>query len=403
MTYQETLDWLFNQLPVYQKIGKSAYKADLSNIRGLVSYLENPQNKYKTIHVGGTNGKGSSSHMIASVLQEAGYKVGLYTSPHLIDFRERIKINGEMISEDEVVGFVKKHKSFFETSNMSFFEMTLGLAFKHFADNNVDVAVIEVGLGGRLDATNIITPEICLITNIGIDHTNFLGDTYESIAKEKAGIIKTEIPVIISETQEETKSVFIEKANEVKASIVFADKEQYINYETDLMGDYQRKNINGVLALFKNLDRIMVSENDIVEGLSNVVRNTGLLGRWQVIENNPKVVCDTAHNKEGLSLTMKQLKEENFEELHIVFGVVSDKKTDEILPLLPKNATYYFCEPNISRALSSSELKEQAMRFGLMGDDYASVSEAFKKAKENSQVNDFIYVGGSTFVVAEIL
>lgn len=403
MTYQETLDWLFNQLPVYQKIGKSAYKADLSNIKALVSYLNNPQDQYKTIHVGGTNGKGSSSHMIASVLQEAGYKVGLYTSPHLKDFRERIKINGEMIAEDEVINFVKHHKSFFKANSLSFFEMTLGLAFQHFKENSVDVAVIEVGLGGRLDATNIITPEICLITNIGIDHTNFLGNTYESIAKEKAGIIKSDIPVVISETQKETTSVFIERADEVKTTIVFADEGKYGDYETDLKGDYQKKNIKGVLALFQNLEEITISEENIVMGLMNVVQNTGLLGRWQILGNNPKIICDTAHNKEGLNLIMNQLNGENFEDLHVVFGVVSDKKLDEILPLLPEKATYYFCEPNISRALSSSELREQAAKFGLMGEDYVSVSEAFKKAKENAQANDFIYVGGSTFVVAEIL
>jgi len=403
MNYTETLEWLFNQLPVYQKVGKSAYKADLSNINKLVGYLGSPHEEFKSIHVGGTNGKGSSSHMLASVLQEAGYKVGLYTSPHLKDFRERIKINGELISEFDVVRFVKEHRSFFTENSLSFFEMTVGMAFDYFAKEKVDIAIIEVGLGGRLDATNIIVPEVSLITNIGVDHTAFLGNSLESIAMEKAGIIKSKVPIVISETQPEIKEVFVDKATEVNTGVFFADDEYVKSYKTDLLGNYQVKNVKGVVVVLRQLKNVKVSEEHVVSGLLNVVRNTGLLGRWQIIQESPKIICDTAHNAEGLKLTMDQLSKEVTHGIHIVFGVVSDKKLEGILPLLPKNARYYFCAPKISRAMSARKLFEGATEFGLVGEEYSSVIEALSLAKNNANANDVIYVGGSTFVVAEIL
>jgi len=403
MNYTETLEWLFNQLPTYQKIGKSAYKADLSNITRLVDYLGSPHEQFKSIHVGGTNGKGSSSHMLASVLQEAGYKVGLYTSPHLKDFRERIKINGKMISENQVIDFVESHQSFFVDNSLSFFEMTVGMAFDFFANKKVDIAIIEVGLGGRLDATNIINPEVSLITNIGIDHTSFLGNDLQSIAFEKAGIIKWNVPVVISETQSEIQEVFKEKAASVSAQLFFADQESDNVYETDLLGEYQQRNSNGVIEVLSQLKGFNISEAVIKSGLKNVVKNTSLLGRWQILQNEPKVICDTAHNKEGLELTMRQLLNEPFEEIRIVFGVVSDKDLSSILPLLPKRAHYYFCAPNISRAMSVDLLYKTAIEEGLSGVKYNSVNEALRAAKDHSFPKDVIYVGGSTFVVAEIL
>jgi len=403
MNYKETLEWLFSQLPAYQKIGKTAYKADLSNIIKLAEHLDNPHKKFKSIHVGGTNGKGSSSHMLASVLQEAGYKVGLYTSPHLKDFRERIKINGEMIPENYVVDFVEGNQSFFIENDLSFFEMTVGMAFEYFANEKVDIAIVEVGLGGRLDATNIITPEVSLITNIGIDHTAFLGNDLKSIAFEKAGIIKKNIPVIISETQVEIQEVFKKKSTSVSTQLLFADQEITNNYKTDLLGEYQQKNINGVVTVIDQLRSFNVSSSNIIDGLLNTVKNTGLLGRWQVLQNEPKVICDTAHNKEGLELTMHQLLKVPYEELRIVFGVVSDKDLTSILPLLPKKAHYYFCSPNISRAMSVEVLYSTAIGFGLKGAKYNSVNEAFNAAINHSFENDVIYIGGSTFVVSEIL
>lgn len=403
MTYKETLDWLFSQFPAYQKIGKSAYKADLSNIINLSDHLDNPHLKFKSIHVGGTNGKGSSSHMLSSILQEAGYKVGLYTSPHLKDFRERIKINGTDISEDKVVEFVSQNKSFFEAEALSFFEMTVGLAFKTFAEEQVDIAIVEVGLGGRLDATNIIRPEVSLITNIGVDHTAFLGNDIISIAKEKAGIIKQNVPVVISEFQKEIASVFEYKASKEHSKIVFADNEIHQMYETDLKGSYQFKNYKGVVAVLRQLKGFKISEEAIINGLKKVVINTGLQGRWQVLQEQPKIICDTAHNKEGLSLTMAQLQLETFDKLHIVIGIVSDKDVLSVLQLLPTRAKYYFCAPNNKRALPALVLQDKALEFGLSGSCHYSVSEAFSVAKENASNADVIYVGGSTFVVAEIL
>lgn len=403
MTYKETLDWLFGQFPAYQKIGKTAYKADLSNITILSAHLGNPHLNFKSIHVGGTNGKGSSSHMLASVLQEAGYKVGLYTSPHLKDFRERIKINGKEISEEVVIKFVSKNKTFFEEQCLSFFEMTVGLAFETFVKEQVDIAIIEVGLGGRLDATNIITPEVSLITNIGLDHTAFLGNDLKSVAREKAGIIKYNVPVVVSEFQEEIASVFIEKAAQESTSVVFADQLDLGMYETDLLGSYQFKNYKGVLAVLSQLKEFDVFEDAIISGLKNVVKNTGLQGRWQILQEYPKVICDTAHNKEGLLITMKQLQLESYDNLHIVIGMVSDKDVDSVLQLLPVNATYYFCAPNNLRALPVSELKTKANTFNLSGCGYKSVNEAFIAAKKSAKSDDVIYIGGSTFVVAEIL
>ncbi|PVX46448.1 dihydrofolate synthase/folylpolyglutamate synthase [Flavobacterium sp. 103] len=405
MNYQETTNWMFNQLPMYQLQGASAYKKDLTNVNLLADHLDNPHKKIKCIHVAGTNGKGSTSHMLASILQEAGYKVGLYTSPHLKDFRERIKINGAEISETFVCEFIEQHKAFFEENDMSFFEMSVGLAFDYFAKEKVDIAIIEVGLGGRLDATNIITPLISVITNIGIDHVQFLGNTLESIATEKAGIIKPNIPVVIGEYTPETQPVFLAKAKENKAEIYFASDLISETYPSDLIGDYQEHNKKTVIQTFKILNEqtdFKVSDENIKSGLLHVVKNTGLLGRWQQLDTNPKVICDTAHNKNGLEIVLKQIQKETFNHLHIVLGVVNDKELDEVLPLFPKNATYYFCKPNIPRGLDASLLQEKALQFSLIGKTYNSVAEAYSVAQNNSTKDDFIYVGGSTFVVAEL-
>jgi dihydrofolate synthase/folylpolyglutamate synthase len=405
MNYQETTNWMFNQLPMYQLQGASAYKKDLTNVHLLTNHLDNPEQKLKCIHVAGTNGKGSTSHMLASILQEAGYKVGLYTSPHLKDFRERIKINGVEISEDFVCEFIEKHKSFFEANDMSFFEMSVGLAFDYFVKENVDIAVIEVGLGGRLDATNIITPLVSVITNIGIDHVQFLGNTLELIATEKAGIIKPRIPVIIGEYTPETKPVFLAKAKKNNAEIYFASKLILETYPSDLTGDYQEHNKKTVVQTFKILNEqtnFKVTTENIKSGLQKVVKNTGLLGRWQQLGENPKIICDTAHNKNGLEIVLNQIQKETYTNLHIVLGVVNDKELDEVLPLFPKNATYYFCKPNIPRGLDAKVLQEKALTFLLKGNTYDSVSDAYKLAKNNSTKEDFIYIGGSTFVVAEL-
>lgn len=406
MNYQETVNWLFNQLPMYQNQGASAYKPNLDNTILLANYLDNPEKKLKTIHVAGTNGKGSTSSLLASVLQEAGYKVGLYTSPHLKDYRERIKINGKEISEKFVIDFVSKHKSFFENHQLSFFEMTVGLAFDYFVKEKVDIAIIEVGMGGRLDSTNIITPLISVITNIGLDHTQFLGNTLEAIAFEKAGIIKPKIPVVIGEYSAETKTVFIKKATETNSQIYFASELVEDIYPTALLGDYQipnRKTVMQSIRILQQQNELIISEENIINGFLNVVLNTGLAGRWQQLGEHPKIICDTAHNKHGLSIVLKQLKKEIYEQLHIVLGVVNDKDLTEILPLFPKNAVYYFCSPKNLRGLHPEILKQKADEFGLNGKVYNSVSEAYTMAKEKSTANDFIYVGGSTFVVAEIL
>lgn len=406
MNYQETVNWMFNQLPLYQLQGAIAYKEDLTNTILLSEYLENPGKNLKFIHVAGTNGKGSTSHLLASVLQEAGYKVGLYTSPHLKDFRERIKINGFEISEDFVCEFIAKHKNFFESNDLSFFEMTVGLAFDYFEKEKIDIAIIEVGMGGRLDSTNIINPFLSVITNIGKDHTQFLGTTFESIATEKAGIIKQNIPVIIGEYISETKPVFLAKANETKSEIYFASDLILDNFPSDLIGAYQISNKKTALQTLRILNsqkEFEVSEAAIKTGFLNVVKNTGLQGRWQQLNNAPKVICDTAHNKHGLEIVLNQLKNEQFDSLHFVFGVVNDKDLDEILPLFPKNAIYYFCKPNIPRGLEASILAKEALKFGLHGKVYNSVSEAYENALQNAMTTDFIYIGGSTFVVGEIL
>jgi dihydrofolate synthase / folylpolyglutamate synthase len=390
---------------MYQRVGAAAYKTDLSNTRKLAKYLNHPEKGFKSIHVAGTNGKGSTCHMLTSIMQEAGYKVGLYTSPHLKDFRERIKINGEMISKSSVSEFVNKNKSFFEADQLSFFEMTVGLAFDEFRRKKVDIAVIEVGLGGRLDSTNIITPEVSVITNIGLDHTRFLGDTLVEIATEKAGIIKTNIPVVVGERNPETDAVFEEISEKNNALICFAEDEKVDVYASDLLGNYQRANQRTALSALKILrsQNWYVSEEHIRKGLLNVVANTGLLGRWQLLSLNPKVICDSAHNREGLSLAMVQLQGETYDKLHIVLGVVNDKQLERILPLFPKQASYYFCEPNIPRALKTELLQKKAAEFGLDGRSFSSVRKAYKEAVKSASAKDLVYVGGSTFVVAEIL
>ncbi|SEM15858.1 dihydrofolate synthase / folylpolyglutamate synthase [Maribacter orientalis] len=403
MTYKQTLDWMFLQLPMYQNKGKVAFNSKMDGINSLAAHLNNPHKKIKTIHVAGTNGKGSSSHMLASILQEAGYKVGLYTSPHLKDFRERIRVNGKKVEKKWVVDFIDENKSFFEGNKLSFFEMTVGMAFSYFANENVDIAVIEVGLGGRLDSTNIITPEVSLITNIGLDHTDMLGDTLAKIAYEKAGIIKRNIPVVISEFNEETAPVFKETASALNAKIVFAQEKTFSTYKIGLLGSYQQKNIKGVLAALRELVSFKIEEKHIVKGLKKVVENTHLMGRWQQIGTKPTIICDTAHNKEGLAIVLDQLQEQEYEKLHVVIGFVKDKDISAILPLFPSNATYYFCKPKISRGLDEKILLDRCVQFNLNGKTYKSVNKAFKAAKKQASKNDFIYVGGSNFVVAEVL
>ena len=405
MNYQQTLAYLFTQLPMYQRVGKAAYKVDLTNTHLLCKLLKNPENKFKSVHVAGTNGKGSTSHMLASVLQEAGYKVGLYTSPHLKDFRERVKINGEMIPESEVITFVSNYKTEFEKINLSFFEWTVGLAFDYFATQKVDIAIIETGLGGRLDSTNVVIPEVSVITNIGIDHTQFLGDTLEKIAIEKAGIIKFGVPVVIGETQAETSIIFQEKVTVVKTSIQFADKAVNEIFQTDLKGVYQRKNVKTCITTINTLIEKgwKISQENIERGLQHVVKNTGILGRWQILSKQPLIICDTGHNEEGVKEIMSQIKTMKFDKLHVVFGAVNDKSIDKVLDLFPKDAEYYFCEAKIPRALAVNELFELGKQKGLKGKQYTSVENALSTAKKNALANDLIFVGGSTFVVAEVI
>ncbi|MBL1231981.1 MAG: bifunctional folylpolyglutamate synthase/dihydrofolate synthase [Flavobacteriales bacterium] len=405
MNYPEILDYLFGQLPMYQRIGNAAYKANLDNTYRLSEILNHPEKQFKSVHIAGTNGKGSASHMLASVLQEAGYKVGLYTSPHLKDFRERIKINGAMISENEVIDFVKEYKNEFEKIQLSFFEWTVGLAFHYFANQKVDIAIIETGLGGRLDSTNIVIPEVAVITNISMDHTQFLGHTLAKIAAEKAGIIKPTIPVIIGETQSEIKHVFIEKAKQLNAPIQFADEYPTQEYESDLKGAYQQKNKKTVVTTIQTLQQLGwdITENHIINGLQNVVNNTGLMGRWQVLNKQPLTVCDTGHNEAGIKLILAQLAEQDYEKLHFVLGVVNDKDITNILQLLPKHAIYYFCQANIPRALEVYILAEKATAVGLSGTTFPSVEAAYQAAQKNATTQDMIFIGGSTFVVAEVV
>ncbi len=406
MNYKETLDWMFNKLPMYQTQGATAYRKDIVNTVLLARHLGNPEQRLKCIHVAGTNGKGSTSHLLASVLQEAGYKVGLYTSPHLKDYRERILVNGIPISESYVCDFINKNKSFFDANDLSFFEMTVGLAFEYFAISKTDINIIEVGMGGRLDSTNIITPLISVITNIGLDHIQFLGDTLDAIAFEKAGIIKPNIPVVIGEYVDETKPVFLAKAKETQSEIYFASDLIEETYPSALIGDYQVQNKKTVLQTIKVLQEqkeFTITEDAIKNGFLNIIKNTQLQGRWQQLGEHPKIVCDTAHNSHGLKIVLNQLKKEIFDQLHIVLGAVNDKNLGEILPLFPKNARYYFCKPDIPRGLDADFLKQEAAEHHLYGETYLSVSNAYEAARRNAKANDFIYVGGSTFVVAEIL
>tara|TARA_B110000459_G_scaffold201853_1_gene253500 strand:- start:1014 stop:2222 length:1209 start_codon:yes stop_codon:yes gene_type:complete len=402
MTYQETVDWMFSQLPMYQRQGKAAFKKDLTNIIAFCDVLKNPEEKFVSIHVGGTNGKGSTSHIISSILQEAGYKVGLYTSPHLKNFTERIRINGEEIPEKYVADFITKNTLFLKKQQLSFFEMTVGLAFDYFASQKVDIAIVEVGLGGRLDSTNIISPEVSVITNIGYDHTQFLGDTLPEIAFEKAGIIKKNTPIVIGENQKEVADVFFKKALEMDATISFASDKKY-DVETDLLGAYQKKNGTTAIHAIKALKGFTVSENQLHKGLLNVVKNTNLKGRWQILQVAPRVICDSAHNKEGLHYVLHQLASLPAKKLHIVLGVVTDKKLEEILPLFPQDASYYFCKPNIPRGLDEYELQSKASHFGLLGFTYNSVNEAYLAAISNAEKEDVVFVGGSTFVVGEVV
>ena len=427
MTYQETIEYLYQQLPVFHRIGKKAFKADLNNTIKLCEHLDNPQHKFKSIHIAGTNGKGSSSHYLASILQSAGYKTGLYTSPHLKSYTERIRINGIPIPENEVVSFVEKNKNFLEELKPSFFEMSVGMAFEYFAKEQVDIAIIEVGLGGRLDSTNIITPLLSLITNISFDHTDILGDTLPKIAFENAGIIKSNIPVIISERNSETEDVFVEKANNENAPIFFAEDyfkverfdernlllevdilelntNQKFKIQSQLIGEYQSKNILGVLKTIDilNQSEFRVSANAISEGIKNVITQTGLQGRWQVLSKHPLMICDTAHNVAGITQIIKSLKKIKYEKLWMIIGFVSDKDISGIMELLPKNANYIFCEANIPRALDSKELLNHAKIFGLVGEEIKNVNDAINFVKSKASSNDLIYIGGSTFIVAEI-
>lgn len=421
MTYQETLNYLYQNLPMFQRVGAVAFKKDLTNTLALCEALGNPQHKFKSIHVAGTNGKGSSSHMLASVLQTAGYKTGLYTSPHLKEFTERIRINGQEVDQEFVVDFVERIKPLIEKIQPSFFEITVVMAFDYFANQQVDVAVIEVGLGGRLDSTNVITPVLSLITNISWDHMDLLGNTLEKIGTEKAGIIKPTIPVVISERQPEVENVFIAKSNECKSPIIFATdqinvtrkpnglysvehKNQQYVFKLDLIGAYQTKNLAGVLASIEELRKagFEISDQHIVVGLKEVMLHTGLRGRWQTINENPLIICDTGHNEGGIREIVQQITQTKYHHLHMVIGMVKDKDVSKVLSLLPKEAMYYFCEASIPRAMPANELCAKAEDFGLKGVIFKNVNDAIQAAKENSSSNDFIFVGGSTFVVAEI-
>lgn len=435
MNYSDTLSYLYEQLPMFTRVGASAFKKDLDNTLALCSKLGNPQNKFKSIHIGGTNGKGSTSHMLAAILQTAGYKTGLYTSPHLKDFRERIRVNGEMISEQTVIEFVADHRADFDEIQPSFFEMTVGLAFDVFAKEKVDIAIIEVGLGGKLDSTNVITPLLSIITNIGWDHMNLLGDTLPLIAGQKAGIIKHNIPVIIGEYQEEVAEVFIAKAEEEKAPIVFASEEYELearslkpeanlnglldielkskksfkllpsSFQLDLTGTYQTKNVKTVIAAVGQLrsQGYKIDDAAIKGALKQVKTLTGLRGRWDVLSRTPLVICDTGHNPEGIAEVLKNIAATPHDQLHFVIGMVNDKDSSKVLSMLPQSAIYYFCKPDIPRGLEAESLKQQAESFGLHGDAYTNVQSAFETAKSVANHHDLVFVGGSTFVVAEVV
>ena len=428
MTYQETLDYLYAQLPMFTRVGASAYKKDLTNTLALCEALDNPHLKFKSIHVAGTNGKGSSSHMLASILQEAGYKTGLYTSPHLIDFRERIKINGMMIPKDFVVNFVQNYKTLFEEIKPSFFEWTVALCFHYFAEQKVEIAIIETGLGGRLDSTNVISPILSIITNIGFDHMDMLGNTLPLIAGEKAGIIKKNTPVVIGENHQETSPVFQQKAKAESAYLCYAEfetelfhfknnelesyfdihlrtGETWLNMQCDLPGIYQKKNICTVISSIPFIRQagFKISEKDIKNGLFQVKKNTGLMGRWQLIQNNPRVICDTGHNEHGIIWVSKQLSSIKRDHLHMVIGMVKDKDISKVLSLLPKDASYYFTKANLPRALDEKELQALAVSSELKGSTFPSVSLAIEEALKQAKKDDLIFIGASTFIVAEAL
>ena len=430
MNYSETLQWLYDQLPMYQRVGQAAYKANLDNTDVLLEALGHPEKQLKAIHIAGTNGKGSVSHMIASILQEAGYKTGLYTSPHLKDFRERIRVNGQVITEDAVVTFVEKYRPVFDTIQSSFFEMTFGLALDYFVHEKVDLVVLETGMGGRLDSTNRCEPLISVITNIGFDHTAFLGDTLEKIAGEKAGIVKPGIPVVIGKRQFETTKVFVSKAEECSSEIYFAEDQVDVRrlqtrdssvqpcdiwyknlpyleaMNLPLLGHYQMENLCTVVQAIEILRAhgcIQLENKQVGEGIENVIGNTGLMGRWQILQKYPFTIADTAHNVDGIKAVVNQLVQLRYDKLHMVFGMVSDKDAFSILNLLPKNATYYFCKPDIPRGRDVEQLSEEAFKAGLNGKTYHSVRQAYNAAVNNAGGNDVIYVGGSTFVVAEIV
>jgi dihydrofolate synthase / folylpolyglutamate synthase len=427
MNFSEVVAYLYSQLPMFQRIGASAFKKDLSNTIVLCEYLGNPHRKFKSIHVAGTNGKGSTSHSIAAVLQVEGYKTGLYTSPHLKSFTERIRVNGTEIPEQKVIEFVEQHKPFIEELKPSFFELTVAMAFDHFAQEQVDVAVIEVGMGGRLDSTNVIDPILSIITNIGFDHKEFLGNTLPEIAFEKAGIIKPNRPVVISQTQSETKDVFLKKALEGNAPIQFADVTYKIDKVSDqsapglysvhnlesnskevipfqLQGDYQRFNLPGILLAIDELKKLgfPINKEAIHLGLANVASLTGLRGRWQTLSHSPLTICDTGHNEDGIRMVVDQLQSLPKNRLHFVIGMVRDKDIDGVLNLLPKDAIYYFTQAQIPRALEAQELREKASNFQLFGEAYQEINAAIQAAKSNAANDDVIFIGGSTFVVAEI-
>ena len=405
MNYQDTIQYLYNSTPVFEHVGASAYKEGLSNSWALDEHFNHPHTKFKTIHVAGTNGKGSCSHTLAAILQAEGYRVGLFTSPHLVDFRERIKVNGECISQDYVIDFVENERSFFEPLHPSFFELTTAMAFKYFADAQVDIAVIEVGLGGRLDCTNIITPILSVITNISFDHTQFLGDTLEKIATEKAGIIKRDIPVVIGETTPETRNVFIQKAKEMNAPVFFA--EEYNNpianeLDFELKGSYQEKNKQTILCAISHLP-LSISPSSVKEGLSHVVELTGLMGRWQTIREHPTVICDTGHNVGGWQYLSQQIKSQPCKNLHIVFGMVDDKDIDTVMNMLPTNATYYFTQAQTKRAIPANIVEEKGKEHHLKGYVFPQVADAYKAALHHANEDDFIFVGGSSYIVADFL
>tara|TARA_B100001057_G_scaffold210894_1_gene211392 strand:+ start:879 stop:2054 length:1176 start_codon:yes stop_codon:yes gene_type:complete len=391
---------MLSQLPMYQQKGKQAYRPDLSRMGAFCSHLNSPEKKIKTIHIAGTNGKGSTAHMIASVLQEDGYRVGLYTSPHLRDFRERIKINGAFIEKQYIVKFIQNNLNYFDLTSLSFFEMTVGLAFSYFFDKKVDYAVIEVGMGGRLDGTNLILPELSIITNIGFDHIQFLGNTLPEIANEKAGIIKPRTPIVIGETHEKTKEVFIERAKILNSQIIFADQQKFVGFSSDLKGSYQKKNIQTAsIALL----RLKIDPKIINSGLMKVISNTGIQGRWQILANNPLTIADVAHNQEGLDYVIPQIKSQSYNKLHLVLGFVKDKVVDKLLRLFPKNAIFYFAAPNIPRALPIADLEKVSNNLNLNFKTFPTVAQAMLKAQSMAGSDDLIFVGGSTFVVAEIL